>query len=564
MTSLVEGREHTSTGEPCLVDLQVIGTLRAQAAGCQNLLPSLRKASAIFVVLALADGQSVSRRQLAGLLWSRSDSGQALARLRDTLHTLRQSIRDTLGDVDLVRLVGDRVTLRPGAVRVDLLTAGTVANVAEIGADLDGLDPALDDWLAATRARFRQRSDERKLPAEIVPSPRRGSVIGVCLLNSIGMQTDDYLPLALSEEIASALSRIRGLIVISSASVASVVASQRDVRTELGLDFLLQGTLLRVGTRLRVTVKLVDAGNGAVFWTSLFDYSDANLLDVQEDVAALVAAGLEPELPSIAAERMKRGGEPGESAYGLILRAITRIHLLERRSFLETGDLLRQAIELEPEYSPAYSWLALWSILLVGQGWARDPQASIGRASEAAEHAVMLDPRDARGLTIAGHVRAYLHRRVEEGLALHERALAVNPSLPLAWHLSGVAHAYRGELGEARRRLEQCRRLAPRDPHSFFVEGAFIIVELLSHNHELAVTTGRRVTQLHPRFSAAYKPYLAALGHLGERKEAAVVYRKLLQLEPDFTVRAFRATSPFLVREQADHYLTGLTLAGIP
>ncbi len=227
---------------------------------------------------------------------------------------------------------------------------------------------------------------------------------------------------------------------------------------------------------------------------------------MQQDVAALVAAGLEPEIPMIAAERIKRAGGGGDGAYELILRAIARIHLLDRRSFMEAGELLTRAIDFEPEYSPAYSWLALWHVFLVGQGWARDARASIARAGEVAEHAVMLDPNDARGLAIAGHVRAFLHRRLDEALPLHERALAINPSLPLAWHLSGVAQAYQGNLEEARRRLEQCRRLAPRDPHGFFAEGAFIIVELLSRNHEEAATIGRRVTQLHRDFPPHISP----------------------------------------------------------
>jgi TolB-like protein len=438
----------------------------------------------------------------------------------------------------------------------------------EIAADLDGLDPAFDEWLAALRSRLRHRPAEkaREQHAEPAPgpTPKPGSVIGVCLLNAIGAESDQYLALALSEEIATSLARIRGLIVISSASVADVLGARRDLRQELGLDFLLQGTLQRIGEQLRVTVKLVDAANGIVCWTSHFDYGYDNLFAVQQDVAALVAAGLEPEIPFIAAERLKRGGNTGESAYGLILRAISNIHLFERRSFMEAGELLSRAIELEPEYSPAYSWLALWNVFLVGQGWARDPQASIARAGDVAEHAVMLDPNDARGLAIAGHVRAFLHRRLDDALPLHERALTINPSLPLAWHLSGVAHVYRGNLEEARRRLEQSRRLAPRDPHSFFAEGAFIILELLCRNHEVAVEIGRRVTQLQPRFSAAYKPYLAALGHLGEKKEAIVVYRRLLKLEPDFTVRQFRASAPFALREHADHYAAGLSLAGVP
>src|SRR3954452_14745234 len=100
--------------ETALVDLKLVGPLRGAAGRHHNILPSLRKAAAIFVVLALTDGHSMSRRQLAALLWSRNDAGQALARLRDTLHTLRQSLREALGDTDLVRFAADRVSLSPG------------------------------------------------------------------------------------------------------------------------------------------------------------------------------------------------------------------------------------------------------------------------------------------------------------------------------------------------------------------------------------------------------------------------------------------------------------------
>ena len=380
-------------------------------------------------------------------------------------------------------------------------------------------------------------------------------MIGVTALHAVG--TDSEIASAVAEELATSLGRIRGV------SVVSRVRSPSSGVSEAELDFSIEGSMQRVGERVRVAVRLVEMPSGVVCWSSHFDYEHDDVFHIQQDVAALVAAGLEPEMPTIAAERMRRNGDVDEGAYVLLLRAISLIHLLDRRSFNEAGALLSRVIELEPDYSTAYSWLALWHVFLVGQGWARDPRASITRAGEVAEHAVMLDPNDARGLTIAGHVRAFLHRRLDEALPLHERALAINPSLPLAWHLSGVAQAYKGNLDEARRRIEHCRRLAPRDPHSFFADGAAIIVALLSGHHEDAADIGRKVTQLHPRFSAAYKPYLAALGHLGEQREAAVVHRRLLQLEPDFSLRSFRASAPFARREDLEHYSAGLSLAGV-
>ncbi len=513
------------------------------------------------VVLALAEGQTATRRWLAGLLWSRNDPAQGLARLRDTLSTLRLGLRDALGDADFIQVTPDRVTLRPGAVTVDLLTSDEslpvpLSVVGEIAPDLDGIDPALDDWLQSIRCQHRVRRDDA-VPdaARAKVAIKRGVIIGVTALHAVGADTE--LACAVAEELATSLGRIRGV------SVVSQVRSPSAGANETGLDFRVEGSMQRLGERVRVAVRLIEMPSGVVCWSSHFDYEHDDMFHIQQDVAALVAAGLEPELPTISAERLRRIGDVDEGAYVLLLRAISLIHLLDRRSFNEAGGLLSRVIEREPDYSSAYSWLALWHVFLVGQGWARDARASIIRAGEVAEYAVMLDPNDARGLTIAGHVRAFLHRRLDEALPLHERALAINPSLPLAWHLSGVAQAYKGNLDEARRRIEHCRRLAPRDPHSFFADGAAIIVELLSGRHEAAAEIGRKVTQLHPRFSAAYKPYLAALGHLGEQREAVVVHRRLLQLEPDFNIKSFRLSAPFARREHLDHYIAGLNLAGV-
>ena len=554
----------SDSADPAPIELSLIGPLRASTSATADVLPTLRKARALFVVLALADGQTVTRRWLAALLWSRNDPAQGLARLRDTLSTLRQGLKESLGDTDLLRVTADRVMLRPGAVRIDIETAaaggsGPPLIKGEIGADLEGIDPALDTWLLALRGRYRIQSEGLAAsPAPASASPnglKRGVVIAISALHVIGAGQENELAFAIAEEIATSLSRIRGVSVVSNAWPGGAPM-------EVGLDFKLEGSLRRLAGRLRIAVKLVDTSSGVVCWSAQFDYEHDDFFHIQQDVAALVAAGLEPELPTIAAERMRRAGTVGDGAYVLMLRAISLIHLLDRRSFNEAGGLLSRVIEIEPEFSSAYSWLALWHVFLVGQGWARDARASIARAGEVAEHAVMLDPNDARGLTIAGHVRAFLHRRLDEALPLHERALAINPSLPLAWHLSGVAQAYKGNLDEARRRIEHCRHLAPRDPHSFFADGAAIIVELLSRQHETAADIGRKVTQLHPRFSAAYKPYLAALGHLSEEREAALVHRRLLQLEPDFSIRSFRMSAPFARREHMEHYVTGLSLAG--
>jgi tetratricopeptide (TPR) repeat protein len=251
------------------------------------------------------------------------------------------------------------------------------------------------------------------------------------------------------------------------------------------------------------------------------------------------------------------------TAYDFMLRAVPLIGRMDRAHFMKAGEYLAKAIALEPDYAAPYAWYAYWHVFLVGQDWADDPQASIETAGQIAERAIVLDPFDARALAIAGHVRACLQRRPREASALHERALSLNPNLAMAWALSAVTYAYSGDPDEAERRNDRYKKLSPLDPHAFFFDAFFVLIHLMKRDYEQAVEAGRSVSQLNPSFTAGYKPYLAALGHLHREQEAATVRRRLLALEPDFTIERFLETNPMEQESDRSHYVEGLRLAGI-
>ena len=137
---------------------------------------------------------------------------------------------------------------------------------------------------------------------------------------------------------------------------------------------------------------------------------------------------------------------------------------------------------------------------------------------------------------MAGHVRAFLHKDAEAALWLHERAIDLNPNLAIAWCYSGLAHSYLGQHSEAIRRIQHAQRLSPFDPWSFFFDMALGMPFLLTGQYEAAARVGRRARDLNPGFSSTYKGLLAALGHLGARREAALVRKALLALEPRFSI----------------------------
>jgi tetratricopeptide (TPR) repeat protein len=236
---------------------------------------------------------------------------------------------------------------------------------------------------------------------------------------------------------------------------------------------------------------------------------------------------------------------------------------LEPATVAQTGSLLRQAIVLDPECGEAHATLVLWTILQLEQGRAADTDAAIAEAERAAECAVSLDPHDAAALTIAGYVRVQLLNRPDDALAMYERALRLNPHLALAWNFSGLAHACLGNAAEAERRLSRYKALTPNAPLAFFLDTTLVLAALLRRDHAAAVGLGREVAEMNPAFSGACKPYLAALGHLDRREDADVVRRRLLRLEPQFSVRRYLAQTG--LAEEADrlHVAEGLRRAGV-
>lgn len=412
--------------------------------------------------------------------------------------------------------------------------------------------------------------------ADVLPAPRKreastsrgGAHVGVMPFRLIGIPDEDaHLAPGLADEITNALSRFRWMFVVSSNSLGRFAAEQRDeaaIRREFGLDFLLDGSVQRAGNKIRISLRLLDLrANNQIVWARRFDRDANDLLSLQDEVAAEVVAQIDPEILLIEAKRSTSRGPVDATAYDLMLRSIPLIGRMEHEPFMQAGQHLADAIALEPDYAAAYAWYAYWHIFLVGQDWADHPKAMMEKAGELAERAIVLDPFDARGLSISGHVRAFLHRRLREAMVLHERALSLNPNLAMAWALSAVTHAYAGDPEEAERRNDRYKKLSPLDPHAFFFDAFFVLIHLMKRDYETAVEVGRAVSQLNPSFSATYKPYLAALGHLRRDQEATTIRRRLLALEPDFTIERFLETNPMERDSDKVHYAEGLRLAGI-
>jgi len=373
--------------------------------------------------------------------------------------------------------------------------------------------------------------------------------------------------LGLAEEITGAFARFRWLTCVSSASIAAVWSepSQTPAWQELDLDFLVTGTLRTEANRISIQIRLLNMrGSGELIWSRGFDSSLLDVLNLQERIASETVAQIAPEVLVWEAETALSRPQINPSAYEMMLRAIPAIYRLDQETFRAAGTLLASSLKADPSSAACHSWLAHWYLLLVGQGWAEDPAGASHRAGQLAQQAIALDPGDARGFTVAGHIEAFLHRKADDALSLHERAISLNPNLALAWCYSGLTHCYLGQHTDAVRHVERARRLSPHDPHGFFFDMALTMPFLLSGDYEISAQLGRRALHAHPGFSSTYKGLLAALGYLGLASEAAPLRERLLELEPQFSVRDAVARSPLQREEDLERYADGLRLAGVP
>ena len=676
-----------------MVRLRLIGQMEAWTLMSDSILPTGRKTRALLAILALSAPRPVLRGKLAEMLWSRRPEEQARASLRQEIHRLL----DALGPVgnQILSINRDHLMLRPGTVWVDVeevlrasptKPAALVLLDGDLLEDLDGVDPAFDNWLAAERERLRDRArvlaeqmlrdqpdadlaipaaqqllsidrahegawralmraynnrgergmaiqayercrsvladlldaqpseETLRLAAEIrattpqsrqpsqAGSPTRAELfrdprllnravltearaepraeqhpapplgggvrVGVMPPQLIGVgEAEAHLSTAIADEITAALSRFRSMSLLSSSALARFAAQTRDetaVRRAFNVDLLLDGTIQSAPGRVRISLRLLDLRAGSqIVWSRRFDRGSEDLLSLQDEIAGEVAAQLEPEIVRIEshAASARAGLEP--SASDLLLRALPMIGRLERPSFLQAGELLRQALALDADHATAHLWAAYWQLVLLTQGWAREPATTMAEAARLAERAVMLDPQDAKALTIAGHIRAVMQHRLSDAAALHDRALLLNPNLAMAWSLSAITYAYLGNLAEAERRVARYKQLSPMDPQAGAFDIALIIVSLLKQDYEAAAVAGREVSEMTAGCAAACPPYLAALGHLGRLPEAEAVRRRLLGLRPDFSIRQFIAASPFVRPQDLETFATGLRLAGL-
>ena len=394
------------------------------------------------------------------------------------------------------------------------------------------------------------------------------SIAVLSFTNMSGDPRQDYLADGIAEEIITALSRCSGLFVIARTSSFIYKGRAVDIRRvgrELGVGYVLEGSVRRSGERLRITGQLIDAVSGAHLWADRFEGELREVFELQDRISENVVAAIEPTLQFAEISRRKHKTADTLDAYDLLLRAYALEYEFTAESMAAALDCLNQALALHPNYAMAMAAAAYCHAQRHFQGWA--PQDGMYRAEglRLAWNAVELAPNDAQVLWKAAFAIWNLAQgERESAVELFDRSLMINPNSATALTLAGWIETMRGDQGKGRELISRARRLNPRDPRAWLLSGAMAISALIDGSHLDAVTWAKKALVQNRRFAVALRVLAVALVELKQHDQAAEAMQELRRIEPELTVSEFFNRIPVPLEGMARTYAEALRIAGLP
>jgi TolB-like protein/class 3 adenylate cyclase len=389
--------------------------------------------------------------------------------------------------------------------------------------------------------------------------PDKPSIAVLPFANMSGDPEQEYFADGMVEEIITALSRIRWLFVIARNSTFTYKGHAVDVKQvgrELGVRYVLEGSVRKAGGRVRITAQLIDALSGTHLWADHFDGSLEDVFDLQDKVAISVAGVIEPALQ--AAETARSAGRPTNdlTAYDLYLRALPRWMSWEKDRVMQGLQLLEQAIERDQCYGPALSSAAFCHVLMDSNDWPSDREANRRAGVDLARRALQIAGDEPSIVAYAAAVLGYFEPDIDAAMRLMERSLSLNPSFAFGWLLSGFLKLWAGQSDLAIPDLETSLRLNPRDRRAFQLTGIGI-AHFFNRRFDNAIEKLSVSLEELPSYVATYRFLASSYAHLGRLDQAREIIERLRRLTPVVVP----AVPPYRNPEQRELYLSGLRLA---
>jgi TolB-like protein/class 3 adenylate cyclase len=397
--------------------------------------------------------------------------------------------------------------------------------------------------------------------------PDKPSIAVLPFQNMSGDPEQEYFTDGIVEDITTALSQMRWLFVIarnSSFTYKGRAVDVKQVGRELGVRYVLEGSVRKAANRLRITGQLIDTSSGVHLWADRFDGGLEDIFELQDHVTSSVIGAIAPRLEQAEIERAKRKPTESLDAYDYYLRGMASIYHWTKEGVSEALRLFYKAIELDPGFASAYgvaAWCYFWR---KANGWMTDREQEIAETARLAGKAAELVKNDAVALSFGGLALGYVAGDLEGGTALIDRALVLNSNLAAAWSASGCLRAFLGDSDMAIKHLARAMRLSPLDPLMFSNEGYTALAHFLAGRYDEAWPLAERALREQPYYLSVIRIAAASNAFAGRLEEARQNIARALQLDPDLRVSNLKDRLGPFRPEGLAKYVEGLRKAGLP
>ncbi len=395
----------------------------------------------------------------------------------------------------------------------------------------------------------------------------RPSLAVLPFANMSGDPEQEYFADGITEDIITALSKLRWFFVVARNSSFTYKGKAVDVKhisRELGVRYVLEGSVRKSGSRVRITAQLIDAETGNHIWADRYDSELHDIFDLQDQVTTRVVGAIAPKLEQVEIERVARKPTESLDAYDHYLRGMAKLHQLTHESNDQALRLFYRAIDLDAGFASAYGMAAWCFVQRKGNGWMGNPAQEVAEAARLARRAVELGADDATALSGAGYALVFVVHDLDNGSAILDRALALNPNFAGALINSGWTKAFLGEPEMAIKLVTEATLLSPLDPMSYRTRGAIALAHFVGGRYDEASSWAEKALQERADYLPAIRELAAARALAGRDSEAKAAMAHLRKIAPAMRVSTVKQWIPFRRPGDLARLEDGLRRAGLP
>ena len=407
-------------------------------------------------------------------------------------------------------------------------------------------------------------AQDSERPRPVLTLPDRPAIAVLPFDNMSGDREQEYFSDGISEDIITALSKLRWFFVIarnSSFTYKGKAVHIKQVAAELGVRYVVEGSVRKSGDRVRITAQLNDTATGSHLWAEHYDRNLTDVFAVQDEITDAIVTAIEPQI--YAAENFRSRRKPPNSvdAWDLVMRALSHHWRVTQPDSVAAQALLERAIAIDPNYAQAQALFATNYMFGVHLGWT-DIATAAPAAEQAALAAIATDSEDAWAHTALGSVY-FSTRRLDHSLAEFELALQLNPNFSLAQGYYALALSYCGRWEDAYAATQRAIRLSPRDPSSAIYYGVAAYAQFVGKNYQEAIALAREATRQRGDLSGAYRVLTVAAGMTGQIELARNALQELRRTQPNISLAWIATQLPWKLDADREHYLEGFRRAGL-